>query len=29
MFGVCGGIQENVLDVSVHWKSGGVCVNLI
>lgn len=26
---VRGGIQENALDVSVQWESGGVSVNLI
>jgi hypothetical protein len=29
MYGVCGGIQGNALDVSVKWESGGVSPNLI
>ena len=29
MYGVCCGIEGNVLDVSVQRVSGGVCVNLM
>jgi hypothetical protein len=29
MCGFCGGIEGNVLDVSVFWEPGFVCVNVI